>query len=60
MVFIQQVNFGANMANSQEFMKIYKEHPQCIGCPLVDKSMNINGATITCMNAQVFQKGSKK
>jgi hypothetical protein len=41
-------------------MQICAANPQCIGCPLVDKSMNINGTTITCMNAQVFQKGNNK
>lgn len=52
-----------NMEQNNSFneaMQICAAHPQCIGCPLVDKSMNINGATITCMNAQVFQKGDKK
>jgi hypothetical protein len=49
------------LSSKDEAMQICVTNPQCIGCPLVDKSMNINGATITCMNAQVFnQKGDKK
>lgn len=52
-----------NMEQNNSFneaMQICATHPQCIGCPLVDKPMNISGTTITCMNAQVFQKGNKK
>ena len=43
MVFTQQVNFGVNMANNQEFMKICSEHPECIGCPLRDKDVQLQG-----------------
>lgn len=56
-------NFQVNMEQNNGFnesMQICVAHPQCIRCPLVDKPMNINGVTITCMNAQVFQKKEKK
>lgn len=56
-------NFQVNMEGNQnmnEAMEICKNHPQCVDCPLADKPMNINGATMTCVNVQVFQKGSNK
>ena len=54
-----QVNMEQNNSLN-EVIQICAAHPQCIGCPLVDKSMNINGATMTCINAQIFQKGKNK
>lgn len=54
-----QVNMESNN-NMNEVMKICKEHPQCVGCPLIDKPKTINGATMTCVNAQMFQKGKNK
>lgn len=48
MVFAQQVNFGANMANSQEFMKICSEHLECVGCPLRDKDVQLQGGLTRC------------
>lgn len=54
-----QVNMEQNNGFN-EVMQICATHPQCIGCPLIYKSMNINGVTVTCVNAQVFQKGSNK
>lgn len=48
MVFTQQVNFGANMANSQEFMKICSEHPDCEDCPLKDKDVQLQGGLTRC------------
>ena len=54
-----QVNIDDNN-NINEAMQICASHPGCVDCPLVDKPMNINGATMTCMNAQIFQKGKKK
>lgn len=58
MVFTQQVNFGVNMANSQEFMKICSEHLQCVGCPLKDKDVQLQGGLTRC--EMVRMKGDKK
>lgn len=55
--------FQANMENDQnidEAMRICAAYPKCVDCPLLDKPMSINGTTTICMNAQIFQKGSKK
>jgi hypothetical protein len=57
----RDIHINMEQNNSiNEAMQICAAHPQCIGCPLVDKSMNINGGTITCVNAQLFQKGNNK
>ena len=48
MVFTQQVNFGANMANSQEFMKICSEHHECKDCPLKDKDVQLQSGLTRC------------
>ena len=58
MVFTQQVNFGANMANSQEFMKICSEHPECKGCTLKDKDVQLQGGLTTCVTGRT--KGDRK
>ena len=34
-MFAQHININ-DMVNSQEFMKICTEHPECKGCPLVN------------------------
>ena len=41
-MFNQHININ-NMANGQEFMKICSEHPECIGCPLSDKDVQLQG-----------------
>ena len=56
-------NFQVNMEQNNNFneaMQICAAHTGCADCPLVDNPKNINGATMTCMNAQMFQKGDKK
>ena len=43
-MFAQHINInGMNMANSQEFMKICSEHPECKDCPLKDKDVQLQG-----------------
>lgn len=58
MVFTQQVNFGANMVNSQEFMKICKEHLECKDCPLKDKDVQLQGGLTRCETVRM--KGDNK
>ena len=48
-MFTQYTNInGMNMSNSQEFMKICSEHYECIGCPLKDKDVQLQGGLTRC------------
>ena len=58
-MFAQHINInGINMANSQEFMKICSEHPECIGCPLRDKDVQLKGRLTRCDTGRA--KGHRK
>lgn len=48
MIF-QNINInGVNMATNQEFMKICREHPECIDCPLKDEDVQLQGGMTRC------------
>lgn len=58
-MFAQHINInGMNMASSQEFMKICSEHPECIGCPLKDKDVQLQGGLTRCETGRM--KGDRK
>lgn len=53
-MFAQHINInGMNMANSQEFMKICSEHPECKDCPLKDKDVQLQGGMTTCVTGRM-------
>lgn len=47
-----------NMANSQEFMKICKEHLECKDCLLKDKDVQLQGGLTRCLTGRM--KGDNK
>ena len=48
-MFAQHINInGMNMANSQEFIKICSEHPECGSCPLKDQDVQLQGGLRRC------------
>ena len=56
MVFTQQVNFNTNMVDNQEIMKICKEHPKCIDCPLKDKDVQLQGGLTRCETGRAKER----
>ena len=48
MIF-QNINFVDQTPVDDDVMKICRNHPECKGCPLKTKDMNIQGTTITCV-----------
>ena len=55
-MFAQHININ-NVANSQEFMKICSEHPECKDCPLKDKDVQLQSGLIRCETGRA--KGGK-
>lgn len=45
--FMQNISVN-NMANSKEFMKICSEYPECVGCLLKDKDVQLQGGLTRC------------
>jgi len=46
-MFVQHIDIN-NIADSQEFMKICSEHPECKDCPLKDEDVQFQGGMIRC------------
>lgn len=48
-MFAQHININSmHMANSQEFVKICSEYPECKDCPLKDKDVQLHGGLTRC------------
>lgn len=46
-MFVQHIDI-TNIADSQEFMKVCSEHPECKDCPLKDEDVQFQGGMIRC------------
>ena len=41
-----------NTTNNQEFAKLCSEHPECKGCPLKDKDIQMKGGLTRCITGR--------
>lgn len=60
------INFGSDSRQqmeikivNDEFMQICKGHPDCVGCPLAIKDVQIGNSTVRCNTGRGDLKGKR-
>lgn len=60
------INFGGDPRQqmemkivNEEFMQICKGHPDCVGCPLAVKDVQIGNSTVRCNTGRGDLKGKR-
>ena len=58
-MFVQHIDI-ANIADSQEFMRICSEHPGCDGCPFRYEDVQLQGGLTRCETGRMKGESEEK